>query len=173
MEATKGFWRCVAVHVCSSRWRCWHLLTHDFMLNGRDEAFVCFRGTRRVLWAAGTSTLRRSIQITWTTRKLCQSRRFYLSPAIFLVSLGQRSCYKPVNSGVWPLRGFWIGFWSRLFPQGCLPVRHQDVWGQKDATFQRDQREGRTGPTVEEDQRGEISTFQLHEMDSKASFTGY
>lgn len=28
------------------------------------QAVVCFRGTKRVLWVAGTSTLRRSIQIT-------------------------------------------------------------------------------------------------------------
>lgn len=32
--------------------------------HSHSELPVCFRGIRRVLWAAGTSTLRRSIQIT-------------------------------------------------------------------------------------------------------------
>lgn len=54
--------------------------------------------------------------------------------------------------------GQWNGnvlWWSFSF-QGCLPVWHQDVWRQEDSPFQRDQWEGRTGQTVEEDQRGEL-----------------
>lgn len=49
----------------------------------------------------------------------------------------------------------YVLWWSFSF-QGCLPIWHQDVWRQEDSPFQRDQWEGRTGPTVEENQRGEL-----------------
>lgn len=99
---------------------------------------LCFRGTRRVLWVGGTLILRRSTQITWTTRRLCQSM-----------------CHSYLSSDLQALLYMAVCWWWRLSLQGCLPVRHQDVWRQEDSTLQRDQWEGRAGPTVEEDQRGE------------------
>lgn len=68
---------------CCSRGRCSSatqftllcFLFHDFILKEStgSEAMFCFRGTKRVRWVAGILTRRRSIRITWTTRRLCQS----------------------------------------------------------------------------------------------------
>lgn len=96
---------------------------------------VCFREIRRVLWVDGTLTRRRNIPITWTTRRRCQSTSALSDDLLF-----------------W----WWRWCLTNFSVQGGLPVWHQDVWGQKDSALQRDQRESRTGPTVEEDKCCEL-----------------
>lgn len=54
-----------------------------------SEAVFCFRGIKRVHWVAGTSTLRRSTQITWTTRRRCPSMYFYFSDRFCLIYFSQ------------------------------------------------------------------------------------
>lgn len=81
-----------------------------FRENRKWMLFLCFRVIKRAHWVDGTSTLRRNIQTTWTTRRRCQSMWFFpqlwltgcvilLVPFLSLNSLGRQKVQK--QNGSW------------------------------------------------------------------------